>query len=66
MSAGYNVSSGRKTYPISFDTLNYALVPFMYINAVSGAYLNKSISGFTTAKDANEQRTMGGIIAIGY
>ena len=62
----YNVSTGGKTYPVSFSTLNYSLVPFMYIVGYSGTFLEKTISGFTTAKDAAEQRTAGGIIAIGY
>lgn len=66
MAAEYTVVSGGKTYPISFTTLNYALVPFIFIKLYSGVGLKKSVSGFTTFIDAAEQKTLGGIIAIGY
>ena len=62
----YNVGTGGKTYPVSFSTLNYALVPFMLISGYSGTYLKKTISGFTTATDTAGQSTMGGIIVCGY
>ena len=57
--------TGTWTFPIAFSH-NYSIVPIMFIQGLSGNYMNKTLTSITCKLDVHEQRADGGLFCIGY